>query len=506
MVPLEQALLRAVLQVRDVQLDRVFLADPVETADALLEQVGVRRQVEHHQVVGELEVAALTADLGADQHLGAEFLIGEIGGGTVALEDAHAFMEHRGRDAGTHAQGVFQVHGGLGVGADHQDLGALEHLQGVDQPVDPWIETPPALVVAGLALGLEGHFRVQLGALARGQLGIGVGVGQRVGVQLALGEALDCRAGVAKQHAAGTVAVEQLADQTGAGLAVAIADRGQQGFAFGTEEALDSSVGLGRQTAFVEQFLHRFSDRAIVFALGTEGGKVVETVGVEQAQAGEVAVLAELFRRRGEQQHARDDLGQLLDQRIFGAGLFFVPDQVVGFVDHHQVPAGGEQRVLGLLVVDQPFQGDQRQLGILERVAGVAFDEALGVEQCHLQVEASAHFHQPLVLEVLGYQDQHAIGPPGQQLAVDYQASLDGLAQAHFVGQQYPGSDAVGHFTGDVQLVGDGLGARTAQAPQGGEHLLAGVLQGVVAQREPRQRVDLPGEQAVAGKAELDEV
>jgi hypothetical protein len=32
------------------------------------------------------------------------------------------------------------------------------------------------------------------------------------------------------------------------------------------------------------------------------------------------------------------------------------------------------------------------------------------------------------------------------------------------------------------------------------------VFQGVVAQAEPRQRVDLPGEQAVAGQAELDEV
>jgi len=36
--------------------------------------------------------------------------------------------------------------------------------------------------------------------------------------------------------------------------------------------------------------------------------------------------------------------------------------------------------------------------------------------------------------------------------------------------------------------------------------LAAGVFQGVIAQREPGQRVDLPGEQTVAGQAELDEV
>jgi hypothetical protein len=148
-----------------------------------------------------------------------------------------------------------------------------------------------------------------------------------------------------------------------------------------------------------------------------------------------------------------------------------VPDQVVGFVDHHQVPAGGEQRVLGLFVVDQPFQGDQRQLGVFERVGGIAFDEAFFVEQRDLQVEAAAHFHQPLVLQVFRHQDQHAVGAARQQLAMDHQAGFDGLAQAHFVGQQNARRDAVGDFAGDVQLVGDRLRAHAAQAPQRRLHL-----------------------------------
>ncbi|MNN11627.1 hypothetical protein D3C81_1245920 [compost metagenome] len=131
------------------------------------------------------------------------------------------------------------------MGADHQHLGALEHLQGVDQPVDARVETPPALVVGHLALGLEGNFRVQLGVLAGWQVAVLLGCGQRVRVQLALREALDRRTGVTEQHAAGTVAVEQLTDQARAGLAIAIADRSQQGFAFGTQEALDGGVGLG---------------------------------------------------------------------------------------------------------------------------------------------------------------------------------------------------------------------------------------------------------------------
>ena len=179
---------------------------------------------------------------------------------------------------------------------------------------------------------------------------------------------------------------------------------------------------------------------------------------------------------------------------------------VVRFVDDHQVPASGEQSVLGLLVFDQPLQRHQRELGVFERVAGVAFDEALRIEQRHLQVEAPTHFHQPLMLQVFRHRDQHAAGAPAEQLAMDHQACFDGLAQAYFVGQQYPWRNAVSHFTGDVQLVRDRLGAAAAQTPQGREHLFAGVLQGVVAQGEPRQRVDLPGEQAVAGQTELDEV
>ena len=505
-VPLEQALLRAVLQVRHVQLDAVFLADAVETADALFEQIRVGRQVEQHQMMSELEVAAFGADFRADQHLGAEFFIGEVGRGTVALEDAHAFMEHRSRDAGAHAQGVFQIQRGFGVGADHQHLEFLQHLQGVDQPLDARVDAPPALLVVDFFLRLVADFRVQLGMLTERQFQIFIGARQRVGVQFALGEALYGSTGVTEQQAAGAVAIQQLAYQTGACFFVAAVNGVQQFATFITEEAANGVARLGAERALVEQLLHGFGHRAVLAAFGAEGLQVVETGRVEQAQTGEVAVLAELFRSGGEQQHAGDDLGQLLDQRVFGAGLLRVPDQVVGFVDHQQVPAGGEQRVLGLVVVLQPLQGDQRQLAVLEGVAGVAFHETLGVEQGDVEVEAPAHFHQPLVLQVFRHQDQYAAGATGEQLAMNHQAGFDGLAQTHFVGQQYARGDTVSHFTGDVQLVGNRLGARAAQAPEGRLQQAAVVFQAVVAQGEPGQRVDLAGEQAVAGQAELDEV
>jgi hypothetical protein len=232
----------------------------------------------------------------------------------------------------------------------------------------------------------------------------------------------------------------------------------------------------------------------------------MKTVRIEQAQTGEVAVLTELFRGSGEQQHARDGFRQLLDQGVFRAGFFFVPDQVVRFVDHQKIPAGSEQCVLRFLVVDQPFQRDQRQLGVFERVAGIAFDKAFFVEQRDLQIEAAAHLHQPLVLKVFRDEDQHAAGAAREQLAMDHQTGFDGFTQTHFVRQQYTWRDTVGDFTGDVQLVRDRLRTHATQAPERRLQLAAGVFEGVVTQREPRQRVDLPGEQTVAGQTELDEV
>ncbi len=484
----------------------MLLADPVQTTDTLLEQVRVGWQIEQHQVVRELEVTTFTADFRADQHLCAKFFVGEVGRGAVTLKDVHAFVEDRGRNTGAHTQGVFQVHGGFSVGADHQHFGALEHLQLIDQPLDARVEFPPAFFFVGVRLGLEADFRVQLGVIAQRQFEVFVRARQRVRMQFALRETLHGGAGVAKQHAAGAVAVQQFADQAGAGFDVAIVDGGQQRFAFVAEETVNGLVRFRRQAPLVQQLLNGFGHRAIVFALGAEGVQVMETVRVKQAQARKVAVLTQLFRGRCQQQDAGNDFGQLLDQGVFRAGLVFVPHQVVRFVDHQQVPTGGEQRILGLFVVHQPLECNQRELGVFKWVGGIAFDEAFFVEQRDLQVKAAAHLDQPLVLQVLRHQDQHAVGAAREQLAMDHQAGFDGFAQAHFIGQQNPRRNAVGDFAGDVQLVRDRLRAYATEAPKRGLQLAAGVFQGVVAQGEPGQRVDLPGEQTVTGQAELNEV
>ena len=62
-IPVEHHRLRRVLKVGDMNLDGMLLADTVQAADTLFQQVRVERQVEQHQVMGKLEIATLTANL-----------------------------------------------------------------------------------------------------------------------------------------------------------------------------------------------------------------------------------------------------------------------------------------------------------------------------------------------------------------------------------------------------------------------------------------------------------
>ena len=68
-----------------MDVDGAGLADAVEAADALFQQLRIARQAEEHEVVGELEIPALAADFGADEDARA-LGIGEPGGVAVALE------------------------------------------------------------------------------------------------------------------------------------------------------------------------------------------------------------------------------------------------------------------------------------------------------------------------------------------------------------------------------------------------------------------------------------
>ena len=102
-VPAEEDLLRAAGQIRNVDLDRVLLPDTVETTDPLLEELDAQRQVEQDEVMRELEVASLAADLGAHEHLRTVLVVlGEPRRVPVALQEREVFVgtpRPAGRDA-----------------------------------------------------------------------------------------------------------------------------------------------------------------------------------------------------------------------------------------------------------------------------------------------------------------------------------------------------------------------------------------------------------------------
>ena len=65
LIPVVEDFLSAACKHRQMNLDGVFLTDPVEATDALLQQIRVQWQIEQYQMTAELEVASLAANLRA---------------------------------------------------------------------------------------------------------------------------------------------------------------------------------------------------------------------------------------------------------------------------------------------------------------------------------------------------------------------------------------------------------------------------------------------------------
>ena len=93
-VPLEQALLAAAGHIGYVYLHIVPLADAVESADALLQQVWIDGQIKQYQVAAELEVSAFAADFRTHQNTGGVFLAGKVRCRTITFQQTHMAMEN----------------------------------------------------------------------------------------------------------------------------------------------------------------------------------------------------------------------------------------------------------------------------------------------------------------------------------------------------------------------------------------------------------------------------
>ena len=141
-------------------------------------------------------------------------------------------------------------------------------------------------------------------------------------------------------------------------------------------------------------------NRTIIFLLFNELRKIVETVRVQQTQTGEVAFHPQLFRGRGQQQNARHVLCQLFNGLIFAARRIFAPHQMMGFIDHQQVPLGFTEMFQTLFATTGKIQRANHQLFGIERVVSIvlSFGITLIIKQSKTQVETAQHFYQPLML------------------------------------------------------------------------------------------------------------
>ncbi|MNY25492.1 hypothetical protein D3C86_1592780 [compost metagenome] len=127
------------------------------------------------------------------------------------------------------------------------------------------------------------------------------------------------------------------------------------------------------QALTAEQQGNGIGHRAIFLLFGNKIVVVVETVRIQQAQTGEVALLAKLLWRCGQQQHAGNVFCQLFDHLVFTARRIFAPGQMVRFIHHQQIPLGIGQFFQALLVAAYEVQRADHQLFCFKRVAAVEF-------------------------------------------------------------------------------------------------------------------------------------
>ena len=460
-----------------MDLDERALPDPVEPADALFEQFGVGGQIKEHQVMRKLEVAALAADLRADEDPGA---VGfrEIGGVPVPLHEGEVLVEKAARDVDDPLQRFGDALRQGAALADEQRLLVAELLEQLRQPLDPGLE-----FVAGFFEFAEHGF--------------------------ALRKPRQRGAGVAEHDTADPKGVEQLGDEAGPGRLGA----GLQLFAEladpGGLSPEKGAVGR-RQRVAGEQAIHGFCDPFVVLGFLEEPVEARVAFRIEQAQPGEMAFRAELLGGGGEQEQPGGFGGQGFHDAVGDPGLIGVPLEMVGFVDNEQVPAGFQGLGGAGRIFAQERQAAEHQLTVEERVDArfVEFDglAAVLVEDAKEQVEPAPQFNKPLVDEWLGQEDQDSAGPACAMEPVQDQARLNRFTQTDFVGQKNPGHEPVGDFAGDENLVRDEVHAAPHVAAHRRLAKGAPLLKGLDAELKEMALVDLATQQPVLRGAETDGV
>ena len=123
---------------RNVDVNVAALTYAVEAPNTLLDETWIDWQVEQHEMMRELEVAALAADFGADQEPRAVG-IRERGRTAIALNQRQVFVKGGRGNRRAMAKGRLDGNGLSWRLTDEQHLFRRERLHQGDEPIDAWV-------------------------------------------------------------------------------------------------------------------------------------------------------------------------------------------------------------------------------------------------------------------------------------------------------------------------------------------------------------------------------
>ena len=222
-----------------------------------------------------------------------------------------------------------------------------------------------------------------------------------------------------------------------------------------------------------------------------------EVRGPEELEEPEEAVHVVVERDRGEEEQVPAERGDR--RRRAPGGASRVPGraaQPVGLVHHEEVDArlhraGGE-----LGPRDERLEGDHRAAVDVEGVeVGAVVADHVGepgvVEQDEDLVVLPPELAEPLDGERLGGDDEAPLRAPGPDEAAQDEAGLDRLPEADLVGQEPAHGVRGGGALGRVKLVGEQPDAAAEEGAEARGLAQRGEVQGVEAEGEVLDRVDL---------------
>ena len=462
---------------RHMDIDRGALADAVESADALFEQLGILREIEKHEVMRKLEVPSLAADLRAEQDARA-LVAGEECGIAIALKQREALMEN----AAVHLYRALDARGDFldefARAADEQDFFGAEVLQQLHKPF---------------------HLRRNFVPVA----------GERMQLRLAFWKSRERCARVAEHHAARAESIKQFAHEVRArggvafGKFVTVCEHARR--LFSEKRAILRSERLSG-----EQTIQRACDFLVVRVFLQKLREVRVAVGIEQAQAREVPLRPELLRGRGEQQQALRFLREIVHERILPARALGAPLHVVRFVHDEQIPSRLGDLPCALRVRREHRDAAEHELAVEERVRIrlVQLDgrAALLVENAEHQIEPPQQLDEPLVHERLRDEHENALRAAREMQPVQDQPRLDRLAEADLVREQHARHEPSRDFTRDEHLVRQQIHAPADKTAHGRAPQIAAPTERLGAQFKRAQIIRVPAEEPVLGLAETDRV